>query len=155
MTIARPHVQHRERPAPPAEAPEIVVGVDGRDATLPAVRWAAAEARRRGARLVLATVDHWGGDTMPSATERAGTQARLLVMAELCNAPAPPVAVTVEVLEGLPGPALVQRAADALLLVVGVPASGPGGTRPCAVPSYCYSHARCPTVVVPAGDLRP
>ena len=60
------------------------------------------------------------------------------------------VAATAERIAGLPGPALVARAAAAGLLVLGAPRRTPLGQVPAAsVVSHCASKATCPVVVVP------
>lgn len=136
----------RRQDSAPDHRPEVLVGVDAGPGAEATVRWAAREAAARQARLVITTVDHWAGDTCPTSAERTRTQARLLALAGAAQDEAPTVPVTTEVLEGLPGPALVTRAARAHLLVLGRPSPS---ARPSSPASWCSDHAGCPVVVVP------
>jgi len=144
----------------------IVVGVDGSPGSLEALRFAAAEARLRGARLRV--VHAW---TVPLAValpepavlaqplipepEFEQVRAALLVEGEklldeaLAGLDAPEVERVLA--EGTPAHALVQAAEGADLLVVG--SRGRGGFRGLllgSVSQQCAHHAPCPVAIVPA-----
>ncbi|GAA0265414.1 universal stress protein [Actinomadura nitritigenes] len=135
----------------------IVVGVDGSKQSLRAVDWAADEAVRRNAPLrILYVVTPWlfdvpvdpragamrawllygGEDIVGYAVDRAGERA-------------PGLDVTGEQIGGQAAELLVDRAQDALMLVVG--SRGRGGVGGLVLGSVAFqvaSHARCPAVVV-------
>jgi nucleotide-binding universal stress UspA family protein len=134
--------------------PYIVVGLDSSQPADAALRWAAREARLRGA--VLRVIHAWrppdagvgphshardaaARDALRDTLDRAGR-----VLAEQ----APDVDVSVEVPARPAGPALVDASAGAELLAVG----RHGARRPPGengVDHYCVAHSRCPVVVVP------
>ena len=141
----------------------IVVGVNGSAASLAALRWAAAEAGLRRAGLLVVHV--WdrtrrqvapyaalGGRTTP-AEERSAARSRLTGVLRVVFGPRPPASVTTELAEGLVARVLLDRAADADLLVLGATAHAePGGSaaRPHAGPvaRACVNGASCPVVIV-------
>jgi len=137
----------------------IVVGVDGSEGSLHALRWAAAEARQHAATLdavvswqypALTTMPAFG--VLPPAEEmneeaRQGLQE--VLDAEGLGAGSDLVARAV-VVQGPPGAALIDAAAGADLLVVGT--RGRGGFTGLllgSVSQQCVTHAPCPVVVVP------
>lgn len=131
---------------------EVLVGVwDSPDAAA-TVGWAATQAATRGARLVVATVTGWPGDTPPSRPSRDSTKATLARFVEAAEKAHPElVPVSTQSLQGLPGPALVARSATAELLVLGAGTSGQHGHAAAgSVAAHCIAHAVCPTVVVPS-----
>jgi nucleotide-binding universal stress UspA family protein len=135
----------------------IIVGVDGSKQSLRAVDWAADEAVRRNASLrVLYVITPWlfdvpvdpragamrawmlhgGDDIVGYAVGRAGERA-------------PGLEVSGEQIGGQAAETLVDRARDALMLVVG--SRGRGGVGGLLLGSVAFqvsSHARCPAVVV-------
>lgn len=137
----------------------VVVGDDGSRAAADAVRYAAEEARRRGA--VLHVVRAWTimsadrPDDLPpgivaSLTElesstREGEEARLTeVLGD-----APGVEVTVHVCHGPSAQALLTASETADVVVVG--ARGRGGFASLllgSVAEQCVRHAGCPVLVV-------
>jgi nucleotide-binding universal stress UspA family protein len=141
---------------------EIVVGVDGSEHSLQALRWAADEARLRGSSLrvvgafttplmstgyEVAAPDpddlRAAAETMLSAAVDATSSAGLLDGLD----------VRVEALEGHPGERLIALSVDAELLVVG--SRGHGGFIGLvlgSVTTYCVHHAECPVVVVRSRD---
>ena len=140
----------------------IVVGVDGSPASYDALTWAAAEARRRSARLDL--VHAWvipellvptGAVFVGEAEELEGastavldTAAAWLMTASEEDGRKPPEHELRSV-AGSPAAALLDQARDADLLVLG--ARGLGSFRGLllgSVSQQCSSHATCPTVVV-------
>jgi nucleotide-binding universal stress UspA family protein len=134
----------------------VVAGVDGSEHAARALRWAADEARRRGATLTV--VMAWGLlDQHPASgdpefrpdydAEDAGRALDEAVRAALGDEPV--VQVTPRVVNDLPARALIEAAAGAELLIVG--ARGLGGFRDLLLGSVshrCLEHAACPTVVV-------
>lgn len=128
----------------------LLAGVDDHPATLRAVGWAAREATLRGTELDLVQV-HPPGGTQPGAHQPRGRASALLDQArQAAHAVAADLVVRVSVVEGTVGPALVEAAAGAALLVTGsrIPTRGfaPGVGRTVA---HLLGHATCPVVVVP------
>ena len=135
------------------DAPRIVVGYDGSDDAVRAVRWAVTEAQSRGASLdVVHTYDFPYLDRLGPTTRdelHAEAQAvaddgrRLALDAE------PDVAVTAAAVAGLPAAVLVERAVGAALLVVGHQGAGRGHHHILgSVATRCVQHADCSVVVV-------
>jgi nucleotide-binding universal stress UspA family protein len=121
----------------------IVVGVDGSDEARVALAWAHAEARLRGSALevVMASGDHGAGNAASEVLERE---------VEAVAGPSSEVSVSAAVEEGHPAQALVRRAADAELLVVGT--RGLGGFKGLllgSVSQACLTHATGTVAVVP------
>ncbi|MEV1292694.1 universal stress protein [Pseudonocardia sp. NPDC049635] len=139
--------------------PAVVVGVDGSESALGAVRWAAGEAARRSAPLRLVGVLEWSAYRPPAAAgvlpdgdrdvllehlrkelTGAAAQARALV---------PELTVTYDILIGSPKRALLQEAGTAALLVLG--SRGRGGFTGLLAGSVSMAlsaAAPCPVVVV-------
>ncbi|MGY1616197.1 universal stress protein [Geodermatophilus sp. SYSU D00691] len=146
-----------------AASQRIVVGIDGSAGARAALAWALAEAARRGAGLEVVSafpVDfYWADpyllDTARIDEIRADTEARARAAVEEVRAEvgtADDVDVQVLVVAGPPSGHLVQRSAEADLLVVG--SRGRGGVRSTVAGSvalHCAAHARCPVVVVHPG----
>ena len=137
---------------------EIVVGVDGSEHSLSALRWAAAEARLRssGLRVVssfstpLMTTGYEVAAPDPADLQAATTTVLgAAVDAVRAEGLLEGIDVQVEVLDGHPGERLIQCSTTAELLVVG--SRGHGGfvgLLPGSVTTYCVNHAHCPVVVV-------
>lgn len=143
----------------------IVVGVDGSAASLEALRWAAQEARLRGARVV--ALHAWtfvpaapigdpgmiaipAGDLMGQLeAESEAARAELAdSIAEVLGAE-PGVEVESRLTESEAGEALVAESESADLVVVG--SHGRSGFRAAilgSVSRHVVDHARCPVVVV-------
>jgi nucleotide-binding universal stress UspA family protein len=136
---------------------EVIVGVDGSPTSIDALRWAIDEAKHTGA--VVVAVHSW---EVPFVGDLTGTAVmpdrRLLedgAQATLDHAIAaagdhPDVKVRGEVREGAAARNLLDRSADARMLVVG--ARGHGGFVGLLVGSVatqCVNHAVVPVVVVP------
>ncbi|GLY42775.1 universal stress protein [Amycolatopsis sp. NBRC 101858] len=123
------------------EAPVVVTGYDGTPESLRAVFWAATEADRRGNTLVVARALDWSwpGGSYPEVVlaPLSGGAERLRREAEQQTRDAvreighshPDLEVRMVLLEDLPGPALARIAAraEAVMVVVGPPGSGPLG----------------------------
>ncbi len=143
--------------AAPAENGPVVVGVDGSSGSEAALRYAIAEARRRGA--PLRVVAAWSipssmymGFALPAdfAGDLAAA-ARAAVDQALTNVGLPAdVPVEIVVVEGQAGAVLVAQSQGSAVLVVG--SRGLGGFRELLLGSVgqaCVHHAGCPVVVVP------
>lgn len=135
-------------------SPVIVVGIDGSTGSRDAARWAAGQARLTGAELRAVSSWRWPNYITripPGADLRADTLRTLHdVMTEI-RAGFPDVPVSEDVVEGPSGPALLSRAGDAALLVVGAQgrATYPGMLLG-SVAEYCVRNGPCPVVVVRA-----
>jgi nucleotide-binding universal stress UspA family protein len=147
----------------------IVVGVDGSEAAREALRWAAEEARLRGASLTV--VHAWSfippqplGDpgmlAMPSgdlagqlSAESDAARAALDDVVSGTLDADPGIEVERKLVEGDAGGALVAESASADLVVVG--SHGRSGLKAAllgSVSRHVASHAACPVVVVKATD---
>ncbi len=136
----------------------VLVGVDGSQSSLDAVRWGAAEARRRGAALRLVTTFAYGPDqvvAMPAMGDPvrdelvAGARRRLADAADLAALAAPGLEISQDVLNGYPIGVLVDVARQAQLLVLG--SRGLGGLTGLLLGSVAVgtaAQAPCPVVVV-------
>lgn len=139
----------------PAEVKQIVVGIDGSEGSRHALRWAAAEASRWGARLL--AVGAWSYPALaegpsyglqPPLEELAGAQeevCRTLLSDEGLG----DEDVELRVVEGAAAPTLLEAARQADLLVVG--ARGLGGFMGLVLGSvslHCATHSPVPVVIV-------
>ncbi len=136
----------------------ITVGVDGSEGASAALRWAAAEARLRGARLRVVHAWHipamaYGtGFAVPANMElELGEGARVGLDKWLEDAKAELDGIEVErrVVDGNAATALTDAAADTELLVVG--SRGLGGFSELLLGSVsheCAQRAHCPVVIV-------
>jgi len=139
----------------------IVVGVDGSEGSLQALRFAAEEARFRNGQLETVAVWEYpaglyAGEGWAVATTEALDQARVHAERSLAAAvdglgPAlEGVRVEQRVIEGRPAAALLKQAEGADLLVVGSRGhSGFVGLLLGSVSQQCAHHAPCPVVIVP------
>jgi nucleotide-binding universal stress UspA family protein len=138
----------------------VVVGVDGSDGSVAALRFALEEARIRGAGLKAVNAWHippaaYGAGWAPASVDldeyRKLAEAALQKSLEDVGAAASGVTVTPVLEEGQPADVLCAEAENADLLVVG--SRGLGGFRGLllgSVSQQCSHHAPCPVVVVPA-----
>ena len=133
----------------------IVVGVDGSDASLDALRWAAQEAELTGAALDVVTVWEypaafgWAPPIPADWNPEDEARRELARSVERTLGKTPPVEVRQVVTEGHPAPVLVAAAEHADLLVVGSRGHGAFmGMVLGSVSEHCVSHASCPVVVV-------
>ncbi len=144
----------------------VVAGVDGSQASLAAVDWAAAEARRRGWRLhivcayavpafTVASLDG-GFAAVDDAAIQAGAQTVLEEATERAGAE---LEITSALEVGDPAGVLVELSRQAGLVVVGTRGGGGFADRLLGtVSSALPAHAYCPTVIVPLqedDDVRP
>jgi nucleotide-binding universal stress UspA family protein len=134
----------------------IVVGVDGSDCSLSALRWAVQEARLRRAKI--RAVHAWSFPhvstfheaahviELPLADEAAAALDRAVAAA---HPDGPDVEIEQVVVEGPAAAMLVEAARDASLLVVG--SRGLGGFTGLllgSVSQQCAQHAACPLVII-------
>jgi nucleotide-binding universal stress UspA family protein len=150
---------------------KIVVGVDGSETADKALRWAADEARLRGASLrvmhawtvplVLArpSEDAFGIPEpveslleVRTALQREATTVLERALEDVASAG---VEVEAQAIEGKAARILIEAAADAELLVIG--SRGLGGFAGLllgSVSQQCAHHAPCPVVIVPSSSAR-
>ncbi|WP_460529111.1 universal stress protein [Flindersiella endophytica] len=138
--------------------PYIVVGVDHTPSSTAAVRWAADEARRTGARL--RAIHVWACSATARHRQLAGVEreevqenaTRWIVDAVAHTGL--DVEITVEVLDGDPGPTLVSAADGANLLVLGANSFTPRGLPSSDLVEYCVVNSPCRVVVINGCDKR-
>lgn len=123
----------------------VVVGVDGSESALAALRWAAAVARNRGAELRAVTCYQPGPD--PEAS-RVGAES--IAHESLAKTDTTGLKISVHVEAGSAGEVLVEQSKIASRVVVGyLGADTTGGAEPGPVAAYVTTRAYCATVVVP------
>jgi nucleotide-binding universal stress UspA family protein len=132
----------------------IVVGVDGSDGSMLALRWSVAEAAFRDAELVLVNTWHfvYAGDLVVAAADAMEEASRQILEEAKTEATTlgATVADTVSACGGA-AEALLDASKGADLLVVG--SRGRGGFGALLLGStsqQCVHHATCPVVVIPA-----
>lgn len=148
--VPRPAVV--ERPVP--ERQPVIVGYDGSDDSLPALRWAAEEAM--GAQRRLRVILAWGLPTMGFSAvsasadlDRRRAEELLANTVYLLEAQMPGLNVAGELVKDKPAQALVDRSADAALVVVGHRNKGRVSRLVLgSVASAVVTHAQAPVVVV-------
>jgi nucleotide-binding universal stress UspA family protein len=124
----------------------IVVGVDRASGSTATLRWALAEAARTGSQVSAVHVWPLPVDVDVPLDAETVDQLGLLDRDLPCGA----AGLALCAVQGDPGPVLVDRAADADLLVVGRrEAHHPIGTRHDHVLTHCLTHASTPVAVVP------
>lgn len=143
----------------------VVVGVDGSACSAHALRWAAEEARARGADLIVVTACTlppvpagagygslpWVGQEAWRHEEEVRSRAEDMVRDTIRRTLGgrPGVTIAIEAVPGAPAPVLVESSKDADLLVVG--SRGLGGFVGMllgSVSHHVIQHACCPVVVV-------
>lgn len=142
---------------------EIVVGLDDGRASAQALRWAADQAALTG--LPLRVVHSWQLSALGAAAFTAGTGVLLQAGTEDARARATrwvldalggdsaAVRWSLEIVEGPPGPVLVNRSTGSRMLVLGT--GEHTGLRRAVLGSvshYCLSHASVPVVAVSASE---
>ncbi|GAA4880881.1 CBS domain-containing protein [Actinomycetospora straminea] len=141
-----------------ADAP-VVVGVDGSDESVQALRWAAGVARAEGAPLV-ALIASGPPDLYGDAGDLTATARRELesaVRRALGDDAAERVRLTLEVREGRPARVLLRASEEARMLVLGTRhVEGLGDPPGGSVTARLVSRAWCPVVaVVPVPEEGP
>jgi nucleotide-binding universal stress UspA family protein len=134
-------------------AREVVVGVDGSECGLDAVRWAAREASRRGAALrILHAAPYLGQGGVSGAPPPELPRARRITAQAYTVArhASPGAQAATEVVPGDPVPTLLRAAAAGQLLVVGSTARGaPDEIVRASVALHVAARSPQPVVVVP------
>jgi len=139
---------------PMATVPFIVVGADGSDLSVEAVRWAVDQAKRLEAEVHVFTAFDIPWTIFVTPTYTDDDYARdAEVMLEQTMAKALPegtdVPVTTTVVQSRPAIVLTSAARGAELLVVGSHGHGElPGLHLGSVATYCVHHAPCPVVVI-------
>jgi len=138
----------------PGTGHRILVGVDGSEASMAAVEWAAHQAELTGADLEVLMTWEWPASygwslPVPSEYDPAGDSQNLLnKVLEPVRKGHPTVTVRTTVVEGHPAPLLVQASEGADLLVVGSRGHGEfAGMLLGSVSEHCVTNARCPVLV--------
>lgn len=139
------------------ESARIVVGVDGSDSSISALKWAAGLARALGCRVEAIMSWHYPTDfsygwvgPQPQWNPAADAEAALGEAILQAGSGEPfPIEVTAVVRQGNPALVLVEESVSALLVVVG--SRGHGGFAGLLLGSVSASvaeHAKCPVLVV-------
>ncbi|HWC33521.1 MAG TPA: universal stress protein [Mycobacteriales bacterium] len=130
----------------------IVVGVDGSEDSMAAVKWADHYAASTGGRLCLVTTWMWPNTYgAPLVFDGFNPDAEALTILEKAKAELTVPATAVETVcrEGGAGPVLVAESKNTALLVVGSHGHGAiSGVLLGSVSNYCVHHASCPVVIV-------
>lgn len=137
----------------------ILVGIDGSQGSLDALRWALAEARRRGDAVEVLHCWHipYYGDMsgmmpVPGAVIEEGAQAVLADALAAVQADAEGVALTGRTVQGAAAQTLIEASKGADLVVVGRRGHGGfAGLLMGSVATQIAGHAACPAVVVNVG----
>jgi nucleotide-binding universal stress UspA family protein len=137
-----------------AEEGRIVVGVDGSDASVRALYWAARQAELTGDVLEVITTWEWPlnyGWTAPLPEDwdpEADMTKVLDEILERLRQAHPVVRVRTRVVEGHPAPVLIEASRGAQLLVLGSRGHGEfAGMLLGSVSEHCVTHAHCPVLV--------
>jgi nucleotide-binding universal stress UspA family protein len=138
-----------------AHGGRIVVGVDGSEMSVRALRWAARQADLTGAGVeVVACWDWpssygWGSPLPADYRPDADTEAALDEILATARQAHPGVTFRPRVVEGHPARVLVEASAGADLLVVGSRGHGEfAGMLLGSVSGHCVTNAHCPVLVL-------
>ncbi|MGC1419033.1 MAG: universal stress protein [Acidimicrobiales bacterium] len=131
---------------------KIVVGIDGSNASLTALDWAARQAEMTECPLEIVTAweypTSFGWSVIPDNYDPAADLQKMLdpLLVNL-RATHPSVSVTTKIVEGHPAPALISASRGAGLLVVGSRGHGEFvGMLIGSVSEHCVAHSACPVV---------
>ncbi len=146
-------------PESDGNAHRIVVGVDGSESSLAALRWAVRQGGFTGATVDAvaaweypAAMAGYGWVAIPPTADLDFSEIAAKTLAEAISRavdPASDVKISPRVAEGTPAGVLLEAAKDAELLVVG--SRGHGGFAGAllgSVSQHCVSHATCPVLVL-------
>jgi nucleotide-binding universal stress UspA family protein len=133
----------------------IVVGVDGSESSIDALRWAAGQARLTGAEVeVIATWEYptslgWAPAWPPDWDPAGEASKALKEIVDKVVGPDADIEVRQRVLEGNAALALVSAARHADLLVVGSRGHGAfAGMLLGSVSEHCATHCPCPVLII-------
>lgn len=142
----------------------IVVGVDGSAESAAALRWACREASLRGAEVHAVHVREanchslasYAAAVSPSAEDDMSAENDIEEMwRSVLQDQGSAAPVRTEVVEGLAPRVLLDRCADADMLVLGTASDVPGSSRSAGpVIRACLRRASCPVVVISAAQQR-
>jgi nucleotide-binding universal stress UspA family protein len=134
-----------------AEVPFIVVGIDDDPRHRHHLIWAAEEALRWGAHLVVLHVTEGvSGSIVASSGGVVRTESQLLLERDVATAMAFGVETEGRLLEGAPSNRLVEAAQGAAMLILGSRHRGViAGAVHNSLATHCIHHAPCPVLVVP------
>jgi nucleotide-binding universal stress UspA family protein len=134
--------------------PEVVVGVDGSENSVEAVRWAVDYARAKGlnVRVISAFDIPWRIFITPTSTDENYADAAKEALDSTMERAFPDgtdLQIKRQVVQGRPELALGAASKNAVVLVIGSHGVGllPGVTLG-SVANYCVNHASCPVVVI-------
>ena len=140
------------------DQPVIVVGIDGSDLSIDALKWAADHARRIHGRILAVTGYEvpWTIFLAPTATEadyaRAAREVLARTVVEALGSD-PDIEVDKELSQDNPARALTRLSRGAELLVVGSHGRGElPGMHLGSVAGYCVHHAPCPVLLFRGPD---
>lgn len=140
-------------------SPRIVVGVDGSEASLLALRWAIRQAELTDATLEVVASWQWPSSTgwgVPLPADYRPDKEAESALAEIVDSARiehPAVAIRPEVVEGHPARVLVEASTGADLLVVGSRGHGEfAGMLLGSVSEHCVTNAHCPVLVYRGPD---
>lgn len=139
----------------------VVVGVDGSDASIEAVRWACEQARLTGSIVEVVTAWQWPmswGPAVPLPSDY-DPAADATSMVDQLIAPLarefPTVTIRSRAVEGHAAAVLIEASHHADLLVVSSRGHGEfSGMLIGSVSQHCVSHAACPVLVYRTADRR-
>ncbi|THV42800.1 universal stress protein [Glycomyces buryatensis] len=134
---------------------KIIVGVDGSDSSINALKWAFGQAELTGA--TVEAIHTWHVDAaygaaalmVPTNEFALGAKKTLEEAVSKASGGTPPVPIEERVFEAPAAKTLIEESKHASLLVVG--SRGHGGFVGALIGSvsqYCVNHATCPVVVV-------
>jgi nucleotide-binding universal stress UspA family protein len=133
----------------------IVVGVDGSEPSLAALRWAVRQAELTGTPLEVVSAWKWsasysGWETLPPPDDDPADEARRQLEKAISAVLTPRAAIEVRrsVIEGYAAPVLEALSKTADLVVVGSHGHGEfAGLLLGSVSEHCITHCHCPVVV--------
>jgi nucleotide-binding universal stress UspA family protein len=140
--------------SPTAPERTVIVGVDGSDSSVAALRWACDLASSIGSSIEVVTTWHWpmslgAAIPIPTGYDPADDAQKLVdeVVATVAEA-YPTAAIRTRVVEGNPSLALVEASKHAALLVVGSRGHAEfAGLLLGSVSQHCAAHAACPVLI--------
>lgn len=140
------------------DQPSIVVGMDHTPSSAAALCWAADEALRTGARVraihVWQCSDAALHQHLPELEREEVHENATRWVVEALARTSSNATVSIEVIDGVPGPTLVAAAADAVLLVLGANTFAPTGLPASALIEYCMENSPRRLVVIDGRDRR-
>lgn len=138
--------------------PCIVVGVDNTPSSAAALRWAAGEARRIGAHVraihVWQCSEAAEHQNLPNVERDEVHENLTRWIVNALTRTGWDVDVSMEILDGNPGPTLVCAAAEAALLVLGSNTFAASGLPASSVVDYCKANSPARVVVIDGRDRR-